>query len=154
MRVALALSLLAPLACSSSPSGVPAGPREARVVLETPSGRSFPVRVEVARTPAALERGLMFRRSLGTDEGMLFVFPDERDHQFWMKDTLIPLDMIFIGAGGAVVGVVERAEPLTTSTRGVGRRSRYVLEVNGGWSAERGVRSGDRVRFEGIPGLP
>jgi uncharacterized protein len=58
--------------------------------------------------------------------------------------------MIFIGEDGRVVGIVERAEPLTLTQRSIGKPSRYVLEVNGGWSSQRGVRAGDVVRFEGV----
>jgi len=127
---------------------------EPRLFLESPAGRSSAVRVEVARTPSELERGLMFRRELGPDDGMLFVFPETADHTFWMKNTFLPLDMIFIDAGGTVIGIVERAEPMTTTPRRVDAPSRYVLEVNGGWSSARGVAPGDRARFEGITGVP
>ncbi len=106
--------------------------------------------VEVVRTPAEVERGLMFRERLAPDAGMLFVFPETSVHTFWMKNTLIPLDMIFADADGVVVGIVEDAEPLTTTPRQVGAPSRYVLEVNGGWSAAHGVARGDRMRFEGF----
>ena len=127
---------------------------EPRLFLESPAGKSSAVRVEVARTPSELERGLMFRRELGPDDGMLFVFPETADHTFWMKDTFLPLDMIFIDAGGTVIGIVERAEPMTTTPRRVDAPSRYVLEVNGGWSSAHGVAPGDRARFEGITGVP
>jgi uncharacterized membrane protein (UPF0127 family) len=137
----------------AAPAGRPDAPRSPRVVIEAPSGRASAVDVEVARTPAEQERGLMYRNALAPDAGMLFVFPDVREHAFWMKNTLIPLDMIFIADGGAVVGVVENAEPLTTSPRAVGAPSRYVLEVNGGWSAAHGVKPGDRARFEDVPGV-
>jgi uncharacterized protein len=109
------------------------------------------VAVEVARTDAERERGLMFRQKLGADEGMIFLFTESSDHAFWMKNTLIPLDMIFIAENGAVVGVVQGAEPMTTIPRSVGAPSRYVLEVNAGWSAAHAVERGDRARFEGIP---
>ena len=92
----------------------------------------------------------MQREQLAPDAGMLFLFDETEDHSFWMKDTLIPLDMIFVDEGGRVVGVVERAEPLTLSPREVGAPSRYVLEVNGGWAAAHGVAAGDRVRFENV----
>jgi uncharacterized protein len=144
------------LACRPAPAAeVPdAGPALApRVVVESPSGRSREVRVELARTPAEQERGLMFRQALGEREGMLFVFPASSVHAFWMKNTLIPLDMVFIDADGIVVGIVERAEPLTTTARTVGLPSRYVLEVSGGWCAAEGVRRGDRVRFVDVPGV-
>jgi uncharacterized membrane protein (UPF0127 family) len=68
-----------------------------------------------------------------------------------MKDTLIPLDMIFIRADMTVAGVVEGAEPLTLGSRSVDAPSRYVVEVNGGWSRAHGVTEGTQVRFEGVP---
>jgi uncharacterized membrane protein (UPF0127 family) len=92
----------------------------------------------------------MFRQRLEPGRGMLFVFPETSDHAFWMENTLIPLDMIFIDEGGRVVGAVERAEPLSREPRSVGAPSRYVLEVPGGYCAEHRVRAGDRVRFEGL----
>ena len=156
---AVLAALLAGAGCRSTPveprPGAADGPpaQAPRVTVDSPSGRSSAVAVEVARTPAEVERGLMFRERLGPDEGMLFVFPDTSERVFWMKNTLIPLDMIFADEAGVVVGVVENAEPLTTRTRGVGAPSRFVLEVNGGWSAAHGVRAGDRLRLENVPGL-
>ena len=151
-----ALALAAALvACSSRPPAqvgrADAPPAPPRVVVESPSGRASAVDVELARTPAEQERGLMFRQALAPDAGMLFVFPDDRDHVFWMKNTLLPLDMIFIAEDGRVVGIVASAEPQTTTPRSVGTPSRYVLEVNGGWSEAHGVRPGDRARFDGLP---
>ena len=105
------------------------------------------VRVEVVSTPEALARGLMYRSELADGHGMLFVFPAESDHRFWMKNTLIPLDMIFIGSDGAIVGVHRDATPLSTVPVGVGRPSRYVLEVPGGWAARRGIAAGQRVEL-------
>jgi uncharacterized membrane protein (UPF0127 family) len=122
------------------------------VVLDSPSGRSTAVEAEVARRPDELERGLMFRESLAAGRGMLFVFPETAEHVFWMKNTLVSLDMLFIDERGSVVGLVERAEPLTTLGRTAGAPSRYVLEVPGGFAAERGIRVGDRVRIEWSPG--
>ncbi len=156
-----ALALLALPACRASPPALAATAAPVatpRVIVESPSGRSASVRVEVARTDPELERGLMFRQKLGADDGMLFVFPESSDHLFWMKNTFIPLDMIFVsaddkdGGGGVVVGIVASAEPMTTTPRGVGVPNRFVLEVNGGWSATHGLARGDRVRFEGIGG--
>lgn len=160
----LALPALPALpACRASPSSLAAADAPAaapRVIVESPSGRSASVRVEVARTDPERERGLMFRRELGADDGMLFVFPESSDHVFWMKNTFVALDMIFLsvddedggGGVGVVVGIVANAEPMTTTPRGVGVPSRFVLEVNGGWSATHGLARGDRVRFEGIGG--
>lgn len=157
-QVLVHLIWLGLLGCRSASTGGEVGGADAssrtappRVVIESPSGRSSAVRVEVVRTPEALQRGLMFREKLGQDEGMLFVFPATAEHTFWMKDTLIPLDMIFIGEDRSVVGMVLRAEPLTLTPRSCGARSRYVLEVNAGWVLTRGIKTGDRVRFEGMP---
>ena len=144
-----ALLLAAVAACASSKSPDPGRP-PARVVIETAAGQRHAVTVELARTEPERMRGLMQRERLAPDAGMLFLFDETEDHSFWMKDTLIPLDMIFVDEGGRVVGVVERAAPLTLSPREVGAPSRYVLEVNGGWAASHGVRAGDRVRFENV----
>ena len=145
----LALALVASPACRPPPPApiVAAAPR---AVLEGPSGRGHVFRLELARTPAEQERGLMFRERHGDDEGMLFVFPDSADRTFWMRNTLLPLDMIFVRDDGVVVGIVASAEPLTTTPRRVGAPSRYVLEVKGGTCAARGIAPGDRVRLEGV----
>jgi hypothetical protein len=153
-RPALAASLAGLLlSCRPAPPPPAAPPRAAprpSVSIESPSGRSIAVEVELARTPEEQERGLMFRERLGPASGMLFVFGDTSEHVFWMKNTLIPLDMIFIDEAEEVVGVVERAEPLTLVPRTAGVPSRYVLEVAGGFAAEHGVRKGDRARLHGV----
>jgi hypothetical protein len=91
----------------------------------------------------------MYRTRLDEGAGMLFVFDELAEHAFWMKNTLITLDMIFIDDAGRVTGVVERATPGSLEPRSAGP-SRYVLEVNGGWAAAKGVAAGDQVRFEGV----
>jgi uncharacterized protein len=147
-RIAIAPLLV--LACAS-PKGAPeTSASPARVIVETAAGHRHAVRVELARTDAQRERGLMNRERLEPDAGMLFLFDSSAVHAFWMKNTLIPLDMIFIDDSGRIVGIVERAEPLTLVNRDVGVPSRYVLEVNGGWAAAHGVAPGDRVRFENV----
>ena len=115
-------------------------------VIHTAHG---PVRVslEVAATSAAQQRGLMYRRDLGDDHGMLFVFPSEQYHVFWMKDTFIPLDMVFIGGDGRIVGIHPNATPLSTDPIDVRRPSRWVLEVPGGYAARRGIAPGDPVEL-------
>ncbi len=145
-----ALLVLAPaIACASKEPEHPVP--QPRVVIETSAGQRLSVDVELARTVAEQRKGLMGRRSLPENGGMLFLFDTTTVQSFWMKNTLIPLDMVFISDDGHVVGIVERAEPLTETQRSVGRPSRYVLEVNGGWCAAHGVRAGDRVRFEDVP---
>lgn len=147
MRV-LAVAALLSMACAprkAEPAGSP------RVVVETAGGARHEVRVEVARTEADRSRGLMYRASLDDDAGMIFLFDESAEHSFWMMNTLVPLDMVFAADDGRIVGIVERAEPRTTTSRSVGAPSRYVLEVNGGWCAAHGVRPGDRLRLENVP---
>jgi uncharacterized protein len=121
------------------------------VILRPPGAPEVRIRVEFALEPAEQEHGLMNRRHLDADAGMLFVFPlPERHHSFWMRNTLIPLDMIFLGADGQVVGVVERAEPLTDTPREVASACAYVLEVNGGFAAGRGIVPGTRMEIVGL----
>ena len=114
------------------------------------AGGTAEVALEIVDTPETRNRGLMYRKSLADGSGMLFVFDADSDHEFWMKNTLIPLDMIFIAADGAIVGIAADTTPLSTAGVGVGRPSRYVLEVPGGWCARRGVEPGDRVELVGV----
>jgi uncharacterized protein len=107
--------------------------------------------VEVAVTPEQQERGLMYREHLATDSGMLFVAERPRHHTFWMKNTLIPLDMIFIGADQKIVGIVQNAEPQTLTERSVDGLSKYVLEIGGGLSAQLGIHAGQPVELQAVP---
>ena len=141
------LALLAAASLATGPAcASPGGPR---VVLES-GGKSHVVKVELADTEAKRERGLMFRKELPDGQGMLFLFPEEGEHSFWMKDTLIPLDMIFVDGAGRVTTIVANARPLTLEPR-TGGPARMVLEVPGGWAREHDVRVGDRMRVEGLP---
>lgn len=123
------------------------------LVLETPPRAPLTLQVEVASNDAQRQTGMMFRERLGAEEGMLFIFPTERRNSFWMHNTLIPLDMIFIDSEWKVVGIVERAEPLTDDPRGVQKMSQYVLEVNGGFAAQHGLSTDTVVRFTPPPGM-
>jgi uncharacterized membrane protein (UPF0127 family) len=109
------------------------------------------VKVELARSNRERARGLMFRKTMPADAGMLFLFDHDEVQSFWMKNTFIPLDMIFISADLKVVGVVENAEPHTTEPRTVGLPSRFVLEVNAGVARAHGVAAGTEVRFVDVP---
>jgi uncharacterized membrane protein (UPF0127 family) len=109
------------------------------------------VSVEIVATEAKIQRGLMFREHLPPDQGMLFLMDEDKPWAFWMRNTLIPLDMIFIGKDMKVAGVVENAEPRTETLREVKAPSLYVLEVNGGYCAAHKVSAGAPVRFEAVP---
>lgn len=119
------------------------------MVLRTAAGE-LRVKVEVVRTEPERQKGLMFRQKLDAGRGMLFVFDRPDVLKFWMKNTYIPLDMIFIDEPKRVVAVEENAEPLTLQPRGPDTLSQYVLEVPGGWSRAHGVGPGVEVRFVGV----
>jgi uncharacterized membrane protein (UPF0127 family) len=89
----------------------------------------------------------MYRQRLGQDAGMLFVFKQPRHLVFWMKNTEIPLDMIFADADGRVAGIVANAEPFSEQPLSVAGDSQYVLEVNGGFARRHGIKPGDRMLF-------
>lgn len=107
--------------------------------------QSFTFTVEIADTPAETSRGLMFREELAPDAGMLFDFLEERPTSFWMQNTLIPLDMLFIKADGAIVRIHENAIPMDTTSIPSGEPVRFVLEIPGGRSAELGLEAGARL---------
>lgn len=109
------------------------------------------VDLELALTPQQRTQGLMRRRDLGERAGMLFVFPRESAQIFWMHDTYLALDMIFIRGDRTVLGVVENATPMTDDPRFVRGRSQYVLEVNAGFARRHGIAAGTPVTFVGVP---
>jgi uncharacterized protein len=104
---------------------------------------------ELVSTPRDTARGLMYRTSLAEDRGMLFDLRTREDHQFWMHNTCIPLDLLYLDGDGLVVGIVENAPTLNDDPRGVGCPSRYVLEVNAGWARRHGVKAGQFVPLPG-----
>lgn len=109
------------------------------------------IMLEIADSRAERQRGLMFRRKMHPDFGMLFIFDNDELRSFWMKNTLIPLDMVHIDSRGEVVGVVERAEPMTLSPRDTGEPARYVLELVAGRAAELGIKAGVKMKLDGLP---
>ncbi len=106
--------------------------------------------VELATDDAQRSRGLMFRRTMLPDWGMLFIYDHDAPLSFWMKNTYIPLDMVFIHSSGEVNGVVEGADPLTLSPRSVPGVSRYVLELKAGTASQVGIRKGTHMRIERV----
>ena len=107
------------------------------------------VKVEISDDDAERARGLMFRESLGENEGMFFIFEDSKERTFWMKSTLIPLDIIFISDDNKVLNVLE-AEPCrddTCKTYSSDGNAKYVLEVNKGFSKKSNIKEGDAVRL-------
>jgi uncharacterized membrane protein (UPF0127 family) len=120
-----------------------------QVRFDTPRG-PWTIDVEVARTPEARARGLMFRTDLPADTGMLFVFEETSEHGFWMHDTPLSLDLIFLDETRTTAGVVAYALPRTDTPRTIGKPSRYVVEVLAGEAAAHAVGPGVRAAFVGI----
>ena len=123
---------------------------EPKVIISTREGRETVFQVEVADTPAKRDLGLQYRTKLAADHGMIFLFPAPSLLSFWMKNTPLPLDMIFIGRDRKIVGIVEQTVPFSLDPRSVPAASQFVLEINGGLSKRLGISAGNPVRFEGI----
>ena len=113
----------------------------------TSGGREHRFTVEVARSAEEQSRGLMFRQQLGPAEGMLFPLEPPRVAGFWMRNTLIPLDMIFIRGDGSIARIARRTTPRSEATVSSGEPVAAVLEIAGGRSDSLGIREGDRVRW-------
>ena len=143
--VLVVLSLLFGVAEAAAQDRVP-------LVVESAGGARHDFRVEIADTDPARAQGLMHRRELAPDHGMLFVFDRHHTITMWMKNAPLPLDMIFIGSDGTVVDLHRRAVPFSLDTIASKRRARYVLEVNGGTVDRLGLAVGDRVSGAGIGG--
>lgn len=136
-----------PALSSAAFAQAPGGESETRLealTFQTADGPR-PFQVEVARTEAERERGLMFRRFMPADRGMLFDFKGEQTVMMWMKNTYIPLDMVFISRAGLVTNIAENAEPLSERIIPSGGPAFAVVELNGGISKKIGLKVGDKV---------
>ncbi|HEX9791330.1 MAG TPA: DUF192 domain-containing protein [Kiloniellales bacterium] len=125
-----------------------------RLSIETADGRSLDFEVELALTAEQRAQGLMFRRDLPDMGGMLFIYDKDWDISMWMKNTVIPLDMLFIKRDGRIVAIAERAVPFSLETISSGQPASGVLEINGGAAARLGIHPGDRVRHSAFTGAP
>ncbi len=133
--------MLALTTCTQSSSGP-------RVTIVGPDNQvRATVNVELAQTEAQRQRGLMYRRELPADNGMLFIFKTPVHASFWMHNTQIPLDMIFAGPGRRIIGIIPDAQPYSDAPLEVAGISKYVLEVNGGFAKRHGIKAGDRMEF-------
>lgn len=115
------------------------------LAIVTADGKNHPFKVEVVAEPEERQVGLMFRRSLAADGGMLFDFGRTEPVAMWMKNTLIPLDMLFIASDGSVVNIAQRTVPGSLATIPSAKPVRFVLEVAGGTASRLGIKPGDKV---------
>ena len=113
--------------------------------IATQGGQKQTFKVEVARNDADRAQGLMFRRSMPADQGMLFDFARVEPVSMWMQNTYLPLDMLFIRADGTIARIAANTEPLSTRTIPSGEPVLAVLELNAGTAAKLGIKPGDRV---------
>jgi len=128
----------------------PPDPGPPRVVIETAAKEKVTVIVELAITPTQKQQGMMYRKELAEDRGMLFLFAYTGNQTFWMRNTYLPLDIIFIGEDLEIKGIVENAQPESESILTIDKPCRYVLEVNGGFCQKFGVKTGDKVKLRGM----
>jgi uncharacterized membrane protein (UPF0127 family) len=122
-----------------------------QLVITTADGATHTLTVEVATTADQLRDGLMFRQKVAADAGMLFVFPQAQLTSFWMKNTLIPLDMLFIRADGSLAKIHANAQPHDETSISSGEAVKAVLEINGGRAQELGITTSSRLA--GLPWL-
>jgi uncharacterized membrane protein (UPF0127 family) len=127
------------------------GPAGAAPLIIHAGGSAYKFEVELATTPAEREQGLMFRKSLAPNAGMLFLYPNEQQVAFWMKNTLIPLDMLFLKTDGSIARIAHNAVPLDETPIPSNAEVRAVLEVNGGTAAALGIKEGDKVDYPTAP---
>lgn len=123
----------------------PAGMEQKVVTVTTSDGKTHDFTVEVARTPEEQQRGLMFRQELAKDRGMIFFYEPADPASFWMKNTYVSLDLIFIRPDGTIARISENAIPLSIEPHLSIEPVSAVLEINGGLSAEYGIKEGDKV---------
>ena len=124
-----------------------AEPARSELGLVTPSGKRFMFQVEIAESAAEKRQGLMFRERLEENHGMLFLYEPAREVGIWMKNTLLPLDIIFIDAAGRIANIERDAVPLSETNLRSRGAARAVLEINGGLTGSLGIAVGDRVAY-------
>jgi uncharacterized membrane protein (UPF0127 family) len=143
-----AVASAAPAAPAAPPRTAPSGLDLVPLEIRSATG-THPFTVEVARSPDEQAQGLMFRAALAADEGMIFPFPRPRVASFWMRNTLIPLDMIFIRADGTIARIAANTVPHSEESISSGEPVAAVLEIKGGRAAELGISEGDLVAWAG-----
>ncbi len=141
------LMLIAAMAWADEPAPAlsPAGLELDEVTIKTEGGAELRFTVELALTRDQQRQGLMFREEMAMDEGMLFLFGRAQPRSFWMRNTLISLDMLFIAPDGRILNIAERTVPETDDSHASAGPASAVLEINGGLSALLGISAGDLV---------
>lgn len=124
-------------------------PTLSRTWLSFPEAKGTPrISVEVAKTPSEHARGLMYRTQMPSNHGMIFQWPDSARRVFWMRNTCLPLDMLFIAEDMTIAGILEQVPVLNEEPRTVPCPAAYVLEVNAGWTRRHGIKPGTKIAIE------
>lgn len=147
LRLSLfALIATSGISCSTNQSGLPL----VQIEFQSPFGGKSPrFTVEVAANESDRRKGLMFRTKMKESHGMIFLFPDERINSFWMKNTILSLDMLFVSSDFRVVGIVHSVPPQNEVSRKVDTPSQYVIEFGAGVAKKFGIVEGSRVLVHG-----
>jgi uncharacterized membrane protein (UPF0127 family) len=148
LTVTLGLALgtrVAPALAQDDPTGPQPTLTKQPLAIVDDNGKSHAFQVEMATTPQEQETGLMFRKSVPADGGMLFVFPIVQPEPFWMKNTLVPLDMVFINPDGTIRAIAENTVPFSLAPVDSGGPVKAVLELQGGLTAKETISVGDKV---------
>jgi uncharacterized membrane protein (UPF0127 family) len=127
---------------------------ESRLEIRRADGSKAAFRIEVAATPEQQEHGLMFRKQLAADAGMLFLWDEDQPISMWMKNTLIPLDMLFVAPDGRIARIAANAVPLDLTPISSNGNIRAVIEIGGGEAAKQRIREGDEVLYKAFTEKP
>lgn len=142
-----------PVPAETETSSAPQFKKEGELQFLDPDGKQIvAIDIEIADDDARREQGLMYRPSMEDRNGMLFLFDEEEPQSFWMKNTIIPLDIIYVNAQKEIVHIAQNTQPYSEKAIPSGAPAQYVIEVNAGFSAEYGVHEGDRVEWTRIAG--
>lgn len=121
---------------------------EGNLIFQYGDSATTEIKIEIAETEGAITQGLMHRKSMAFDKGMLFIFPNSETRSFWMKNTIIPLDIIYINEAKEIVSIRDHTTPYsTTSIPSDDKEAKYVVEVNAGFAGKFGLKEGDKMDF-------
>ena len=148
--VTLAFSVVVTIVFASAANGQEPLPQETLLVKSDETEHRF--LVEVAATDIERARGLMFREEMAADHGMLFIFEGEGERFFWMKNTPLPLDIIYIDNTGQIVSIAADTTPFSEAVIPSGKPARFVLEVNAGIAEKLAIKVGDRISSPSMKG--
>ncbi len=149
-----AVALAATSGAAIEPAALVEGLEQTRLSITTQAGRTIELRAYMAKTAAQRAQGLMHVRAMAADEGMVFVYPRPRVISMWMKNTYIPLDMLFADANGRIVHLHAGAAPHDTRIISSGNKASMVVELNAGSIAAYGIATGDSIRIISAPAQP